>query len=492
MKDKHSTKHGRLCLTLLLVPVLLLTSCNSTQEPVSAPDSGRTYEVTPSLREFYNTLGGESLFGPAISEDFAFQEFECQYTVNALLCLNPSTTGNNRFGLYPLGNALDISEDPGTLATDQNTRVVNGYVLYEEFIPLFDQLSGVQYAGNPISPVHINYSQGRVEQYFENVGFFRSFDDPAGTVKLLAYGVMACDDRCNYSANLDALIISSDNAAGNQPFLPQLGKFGGATVFGEPLTQPYIAADGAQEQVYANAVLYSPSGDPEQVLLRPLAIELGMPRSDPGPQVYGNQDGVVFYAVKDELGYHVPLVFDAFITAHGGMKLSGKPISETTEYQSNLYRQCFENYCLDYNPSAASNQQVSIAPLGQQYLEQLQYKEGEAKPFTISADTVEIQLSEQYKKLAPASSQRIDILMLSRIDQKPLAGIQSELDLALPDGSHYTRVIDPTQSDGKASVIIPAMKDIPNGSILAYSVCILTTTAQPVCAFSNYVVWNSP
>lgn len=492
MNEKHTTQHGRLCLILVLVPILLLASCSGTQEAVNAPDSGRTHEITPSLREFYNTLGGESLFGPAISEDFAFQEFECQYTVNALLCLNPSATGDNRFGLYSLGNALEISEDPGTSPPDENARVVNGYGIYEEFIPMFDHLSGVQYAGNPISPVHINYSQGRVEQFFENVGLYRSFDDPAGTVKLLAYGVMACDERCNYSASLNALILSSDNAAGNQPFLPQMGKLGGATAFGEPLTQPYIAEDDAQEQVYANAVLFSPAGNPSQVLLRPLPLLLGIPRSEPGAQRYGNRDGVVFYPVKDELGYHVPLVFDAFIAAHGGMQLSGEPISETLAQEENVYRQCFENYCLDYRPSAPQNQQVSLAPLGQQYLELLQKRQGENKPLTISPETVAILLTEQFKKLAPASPQRIEILVFSKADQKPLAGIESELELTLPDGKLYTAGIEATQNDGKASVIIPPMKDIANGSILSYRVCLKAATSQPVCASSNYVIWNSP
>ena len=82
--------------------------------------------------------------------------------------------------------------------------------------------------------------------------------------------------------------------------------------------------------------------------------------------------------------------------------------------------------------------------------------------------------------------------MFSKADQKPLAGIESELELTLPNGELYTAGIEATQNDGKASVIIPPMKDIANGSILSYRVCLKVATSQPVCASSNYVIWNSP
>jgi len=492
MRENYFARTGRLCLVLLLVPLLLLSGCKGTQDSESAPSAGKTYEITPSLREFYNTLGGETLFGPAISEKFTFQEFECQYTAGALFCLNPALSGENRFGLYPLGDGLNLREDPGTAPSDQDARVVNGYAVYEEFIPMYDQLSGVRYAGSPISSVHLNYSQDRVEQFFENVGLYRSFSDPVGTVRLLSYGVAACKERCSYTAALAALVLSPDAGTDNQPFLPQLGKLGGATAFGEALTQPYIASDGAQEQVYTNAVLYSPADKPGTVLLRPLAIELELPRADPGPQVYGNQNGVVFYPVKSGLGYHVPLLFDEFIAAHGGTQFSGDPIDETTQVAEGVYRQCFENYCLDYRPDTAAGQQVSMAPLGKLYLEKLQQKEGSQKPVVLSPDTVSLTVSEQFKRLAPSSTQRIDILVLSKPDQKPMAGIEAELDLSLPDGTHYIHAVDPTLADGTAAVIIPVMKGIPNGSILTYQVCLKAVAVKPVCAMGNYLMWKMP
>lgn len=494
MKSKSSSRYPSLpaLLSVLMVIGILLSACGGGQGSQNSANAGKTYEVAPEFREFYNSLGGENTLGPAISKLFTFQTFECQYTANTLICQNPTLTGSSRFGLYPLGNSLNVFESPDASAPAESSRVVNGYSIYEEFIPLYDQFSGLQYTGNPISQVHINYSQERIEQYFENVGFYRSFNDAPGEVKLLAYGALACDTECSYSPSIDSLIISTESAGNNQPFLPQLGKIGGATVFGTPLTQPYIASDGAQEQIYTNAVLYSPAGRSSEVKLRPLAILLGMLTTNPGPQVYGNQDGVVFYAVQGDLGYHVPLIFDEFISTHGGLEISGDPVAETIEVQPGLYRQCFENYCLDYQPSAASDQQVSMAPLGSQYLENMQGVNSGEKPLVVSRETILLQVSEQYKCLPPTSPQRIDIVVLKKEDQKPLSGFESTLDLLLPDGSHYTSDISATQEDGKASVIIPAMNSIQNGSILTYQVCLKAAAVEPVCTSGNYLIWNIP
>jgi hypothetical protein len=78
------------------------------------------------------------------------------------MCQNPVLTGSSRFGLYPLGHSLNIQESPDTSAPAEGSRVVNGYRIYEEFIPLYDQFSGQQYAVIPsarfTSIIHRNES----------------------------------------------------------------------------------------------------------------------------------------------------------------------------------------------------------------------------------------------------------------------------------------------------------------------------------------------
>jgi hypothetical protein len=479
-----------LSLVMFAIISLVLSSCSGQAGTVSS--SGKTFEVAPGFREFYQTLGGSDVLGPAISESFAFESQQCQYTVNVLMCMDPAASDASRFSLYSLGIPMSIREDPAANPAQGNGRIINGYEIYEEFLPAYDKLSGALYAGNPLTQVHLNYAQQRIEQYFEKVGFYRKFSDPPGEVHLLAYGSYSCESKCSYSPSVDALVINSNRAVEDQPFLSGLGRISATTIFGKPLTQPYIAADGNEEQVYENAVLYAPPGDLANIKLRSLPVILNEPRTDPGPKVYGSQDGVVFYPTAGELGYHVPLPFDTFISAHGGLEFSGKPIDEVFEVSSGVYRQCFENYCMDYSPNAAQDIAVTLAPLGKAYLDQLQSQSASTELFTFSPDTVSLQVGEQYKMLAPDAEQKLEILVLRKSDGQPLANLESDLDLTLPDGSHYTATLPATQSDGKAAITIPAGKDYLNGSILVYQVCLKAATTNPVCASGSYILWKAP
>jgi len=476
---------------LLLVFSLALAACSGNGGNGGLQAAGKTYEVAPGFREFYQTLGGEEVLGPAISENFAFESDQCQYTVNALMCMNPSATDASRFSLYPLGIPMNIREDPSASPTQGSGRVINGYEIYEEFLPLYDSLAGAQYAGNPLTQVRLNYSQQRIEQFFENVGFYRKFSDAPGQVHLLAYGAFSCEKNCSYSPSVDALIINSTQVVDDEPFLAGLGKIGGATIFGSPLTQPYIAADGFEEQVYENAVLYSPAANTSAVKLRPLSTLLNLQRTEPGPKVYGSQDGVVFYPTAGELGYHVPIDFDHFISAHGGLDVSGNPIAEVFEFSPGVYRQCFENYCLDYTPAAQADK-VTLAPLGRQYLDQLQSQASAQELFTFSPDTVTLQVGEQYKQLSPEVAQVIQIAVLRKSDGQPLANLEADLDITLPDDTHYTAAFPATQSDGRSTLTIPPAAGFPNGSILIYRVCLKAASTDPVCSSGSYILWKTP
>ncbi len=199
-----------------------------------------------------------------------------------------------------------------------------------------------------------------------------------------------------------------------------------------------------------------------------------------------------FTRLKDELGFHVPIVFDEFIVAHGGRKFSGDPISETIELNPGLYRQCFTYYCLLYNPSAVKLEQVTLAPLGQQYLDSLQVATDHLNPMIISSDTVTLQVNELFSLLPRGEIQRIGILVVKTEDQTPLAGIESTLNLTLPDGTKNTSELPPTDDQGKASIEIPDQDSIPNGTILVYEVCIKTSSSLPVCEQGSYMIWKAP
>lgn len=474
---------GVLCCLLVVLSLAACGTSTKTKTPAS-----RTYEIAPVFREFYASLGGAEVLGPAISQTFDFKRLECQYTVNVLMCQDPLLSGEERFNLYPLGSVFKIADNTDMTVDETGALQVNGLSVYEEFIPLYEQFSAERFAGSPISQPSINYSMQRVEQYFENIGLYRSFNATPGTVRLLAYGAYACDQVCSYPPPAEAVILDPARASADQPFLPALGEMDSSSIFGAPLTQPYIAKDGFLEQVYTNAILYSPAEDPEKIALRALPELLGIPREEPVAQLHNSGENVVFYPVKDELGFHVPSVFDAFVIAHGGRKFSGDPISETIEVSPGLYRQCFTFYCLLYNPK---EEQVTLAPLGQQYLDSLEAA-NELNPVVISGETVMLEVNEQFSVLTGGETQRIDILVTKTEDRTPVAGIEATLEVQLPRGERYSSDFPATSKDGKASLEIPEQESIPNGSILIYEICLKSAAPQPVCAQGSYLVWVTP
>lgn len=476
---------GTILLTISIAVCLALSACGNA---ASDSNSGTTYAVSPSFREFYETLGGEDVLGPAISQSLSVQSYDCQYTVNVLMCLNPMVADSSRFNLYPLGNSMNVREDPAQTEAQTGSQIINGYTIDDGFMAYYQKLSGERFTGKPITQVHINYSQKRYEQFFENVGFYRKFGDTSGTVHLLAYGAFSCNTECDYTPSVDSIILNAAKASSDQPMLAGLAKMGDTSVLGAPLTEPYIATDGMEEQVYQNAVVYAPTGNLSNASLRPLTTLLNIPKTDLVKQQYGTAENMVFYPLKGSLGLHVPIPFDRFIAAHGGLDYSGNPIDEVFQYDGNIYRQCYEKYCLDFDSTA---QTVSMAPLGQLYYQQIGGSNTPApQPLVISPDTVTLQVSEQYKEVSAQNPQKIDILVIRKDNQQPVTNIEAVLSITLPDGSLYTADLPQTGMDGRASIIVPSMKNITNGTILVYQVCLKGTTDTPVCISDSYLIWG--
>lgn len=472
-------------LPLLLAATLILSACGDAGNQAQA---SKTYAVAPRFREFYATLGGEEILGPAISDTVSVQSYDCQFTVAALMCLNPMVSDASRFLLYPLGRSMNIKEDPAQTAAQSGSQTIDGYTIDDGFLTLYNKLSGARFSGSPLTQVHINYPQKRYEQFFENVGFYRKFGEADSAAHLLAYGAFGCTDVCSYTPSVDAIILNANKAQSDQPMLNGLSKMGDTSVLGAPITEPYIASDGNEEQVYANAVVYAPVNDLSNVRLRPLSIVLNIPQADLVKQKYGTADNMVFYRIKGSLGLHVPIPFDKFIASHGGLDFSGNPIDEVFQYDGDIYRQCFENYCLDYD---ASSGQVSMSALGQLYAQQLG---GENAPVpqavAITPDTVTLQVAEQYKELSQQEQQKIDILVTQKDNQQPIGNLDAVITVNLPDGSTYSTDLPKTGMDGRASVILPAMKEVANGTILVYQVCLKGDSDQSICVSDSFLIWD--
>jgi hypothetical protein len=473
---------------VLVMMAFWLSACENQPALSPTPTIPGAYDIDPLFREYYRNLGGEDLLGPAISQLIDQNNSQCQYTTNALMCYNPLATNSDRFYLASLGQKLGIHDDPSTVPPTPSTRLIDGYGIYPDFINLYDSLDKLGSAGLPLSQVRYNYDQQRVEQYFEKVGFYHRFDDAQGITRLLPYGAYVCGEGCSYSiAPNDAFIPQRQEIS--SPFAASLERMGGLQVFGRPLTEPYTAPDGNLEQVYENVVMYSAPDDPSTLHLRNLPILLGMTTTPPGPKVYGLKENMVFYPVNDDLGYHVPVMFDHFIAEHGGMEISGEPIAEPMMVKGeNVARQCFENYCLDYDPNATEDLKTRMAPIGVLYL-------NKANPsiisrFPFAPDNVQLSVSEDSPQITSKDTESFSLSVLQKKGGLPMPNIAANVKINLPDGSTQNLYMPPTDADGKTSLTIPAMPNLANGSLVAYEICLDVPVDNPPCVSDSYLIWN--
>ena len=471
-------------ISLLLVLGMLLAAC------IGGTDAGTgTFDLDAQFTEFYALLGGEQILGPAISPLFQYNQLSCQYLENALLCFNPENASVDQFSIYPLGGAMGVADAPLSTAAPSNERIVDGYVIYSDFVPLYDQLYGARYVGRPLTQARVNTPLERVEQYFDNVGFYHRFNDAPGVVHLLSYGVYACGTGCVYPVKNESQVTASLPTF-SQPFLTALYQMNGIPDFGEALGEPYINSQGNWEQVFRNTAISAPPNRPDLAALRPLATVLEKSAGSPRPEMYGAEDGVVFIATEGSLGYHVPLAFDSFIQQHGGYAISGLPISDAVDAGGGVYRQCFTNFCLDYMSESTSGSLVRMAALGVEYQTWLVAQQN-APGYQLTRSSVVLQLSEEYASVTVDATQQINLVLLNSETQQPMVNVEAILTVVYPDRSQYSVHMPPTGLDGSSSVLVPPRSNTPNASVILYEVCLNVPSDEPICAEDTYLIWNN-
>ncbi|PKO14619.1 MAG: hypothetical protein CVU39_14170 [Chloroflexi bacterium HGW-Chloroflexi-10] len=476
-----------LIVNLFFITILLSACSANPNQSVQSNEIEGIEEIDRTFREFYQNLGAESTLGPAITAIFDWKNLQCQYTENALMCFNPLATNVERFSLYPLGTAFDIQEGPSQIAPREGARIVNGHEIYSEFLPLYDSLYGATYAGMPITDVRFNTLEQRIEQYFENVGFYRRIDDPSGYVNLLAYGVYACDVHCRFKGKGTNAVIISENI--ELPFMPFLINLSDPASLGEPLTGAFAYENDQLQQVYQNAVIVGDPNQPQSIRLLDVPVRLGFPLISPGPQQYDQNNQMVFYNVDGPNGYHVPIVFDQFIANHGGRDFSGNPLSEVF-MEGDIARQCFHNYCLDYVPNAPEGQKVRMASLGEQYLKSLGLSPDMVATFQFSPNSVNMQINEKAPTVGPGEEQILELVLLRSKNKTPIADVEADLQLTLPDGSQRTFNFPPTDTYGHSNLILQANPTVESGTLIAYKACLNVPSSEPICVMDNYLIWQ--
>ena len=495
-------------LVALLLIAISITACDTPAGKIalSAPSY---FEVDPLFSDYYRRLGGEGTVGPAISHLFSYGQTSYQYTLAGLMSYDPQAPEHARFSLEPIGLDLGVLEAAVPPPDNPELRYEGGHILYPPFMHLYQELGEERGAGKPLTEARYNPAMQRVEQYFENLGFYHSDADTAGDVHLLAYGLWKCASSCAQST-------STSPAAIVQPPVPVAPEFRkaverlGQSLTGFALSSPYTAPDGAIEQVYENVILAILPGDNSRVVLRPLPIDLGMP-AEP-LETASSDPSLYFYPIDGANGYNVPLIFLDYLAQHGGLDASGPPIGILAAISDGIYRQCFANLCLEGHSQEQGPLSVRPTPLGFTFWQSQPQELRQAEPPAASplqddtpafteppapaptqvltqpaGDGIVVHVWKRFPILSPGQSQEIGVIVLQ--GDIPIEGLHADLILTLPDAESYRYDMEPTGGDGQSLYILePA--DTPAGKPVQYQVCVYYRPGEATCVQDSYLVWQ--
>lgn len=545
----------RSSVTVLLIVITIISACNypsdnkvkTSGSSLHSGARGATYPVDPIFLDFYESLGGEKLFGPAISPLIESGQIKSQFVEAALFTYDPSRPEGDQYQLASLGVILGISEPPVDQPDSPDFIYLNGHIIFPEFLPLYNSLGAERVVGRPLSEARHNPAKERIEQYFENLGFYRYVFDPPGTVRLLAYGAYACDFACQYTPA--SASIPSLQGFLPQPFSLEAARLG-IGVTGLTLAGPHLAADGKLEVIFENVVMvletekrrpdyefsfhlwlpeilfgrplnplnfphqswlplvinFRPQGGTvaQQEILRfvivPIVIKSGPPMRPyvtlrPIARMIGvvpdtpveKEDNplMVFYRIRGQKGYHVPLLFDQFLKQYGGIRFSGSPITQPFMLEEGIYRQCFENLCLDFNVLDPGLPRIRIAPLGVAY-QRIYSSQIEIEVHTNMQNGVE--LSAREMEAYASREQPMTIQVEIKREGKPSGGQRPYVILTMVDKTQQLLQFEPTDQNGLTSLQLPIIP-APNATIIPYQVCLDLLGSEPVCIEDHYLIF---
>ena len=435
-----------------------------------------SYVIDPRFRPFYDQLGGIAVLGPPISEMRVVNGIWYQYTKAALLMHDPEAPESRQFQLAPLGSEYWLVE--GQLEREKPK-------IYRGFVPLYREIGSAKIVGLPLTDVYFNPENNRVEQHFENLGFYYLKSDPVRVVKLLDYGAWKCAEYCG-SIISDGTIRSSPQVKSRiAQAIQRLGLDFNFT--GDPLTEPYIASDDRWEQIFENVVIYEDSESPAKISLRPILQMLDLP-SWP-LETESDIPGMFFYSIEGNLGFNIPDFFRDYLKGNLGFQLSGYPVSSFVRFTEGVYRQCFENLCLDYYHSLDPELRIQPAPLGRAYKNTFYPPNKAEVAQTINKyNNINMYVWEMQATIKPNQSQ---VIRLKVVDGRvPLRNIEPVLKLTLPDGVDKTVRFPPTDENGLTSLILEPIQ-AKNGTSIEFQVCIDDLDVKPICPPPDgFTIWG--
>ena len=469
--------------TLLLILIILgiISACSG---PVG--NNAGYYLVDPRFSDLYERLQGEEILGPPISNKkyIAGTNQEKQYFDGVVMIYDPDHSP--RYYMDPVGIEAGFSDLPNQVPENSGVRYLNGFVVPVEFSHFYDQMGGERWVGLPLTRARLNPEKGRVEQYFENMGFFRFEDDPPGIVHLMPYGLWKCAGECSQYPGVQNAGISSSTAEEVQsPFGEAIARFGTAFT-GDTISSAYHASDGNIEQIFKNIVLFQDPTSPMGVSLRPVSSLLE--RIDQNYQTRQEDADSYFREIDNGNGYYIPAYFMEYIDRYFGFEISGEPITPLKEIRVGVSQQCFENYCLLFDAAADVGQQVRILPQGQKYKEEFYREAGKPKNETPVVRNIQMDIWEQMPQISSHENQQIGACIHE--EGTPLTNVQAELIVNAEGMGSSTFYFDLTDSGGCAFLELEPIQ-AANGTTVDYQVCFQGLGDQEFCKKDSYLIWGN-
>lgn len=480
---------------LILIVALAISACGriGASAPVSASNPYGGYEIDPIFWSFFNRNGGVEVFGRVLTTVITDSAgFKLQYLESGLLVYDP---GENRFYFAALGLDSNLGEPPEAEATQRGDLLINGYRVHPGLSKFYLKL-GRELVGAPISNPRYNYAKNRLEQHFENLGLFYQLDDPEQTPHLLAYGLLACGDACQkYPEHIpnkpeDTVVLSGEN--GPIPYYISSNNIPDELI-GDPVKELVLRTDGSTENIYEHMAFVERNG---KVSVKPIPQMLG----HSGAELFAQIDNprMVFYTIQDNFGHNVLDVFNTFILDNGGYVVSGDPTTEifSVNLETEVIRQCFTNYCLDYYPKAFEAQ-VRPVRLGPEYFDRIaseiipgpETTPAEFSTSPRSPDPFSLHVWKNRTSFNASTPPTISAMVFS--EGVAQSGQNLELYLYMPDGTQQVFYLPTTNEDGQTGITIPPVSG-ENGTRIQYQICLAIEGQEPICVKDAFLLWGNP
>ena len=464
--------------------IILSTACqviSHDEDTITEPGKEVVYPVDPLFSEFYKFFEKEKSLGSAISPLFIDGITQKQFVEAGLMVFDPQMIENERYYLEPLGRYFGVDEAGVQDHALADSRYINEHNIFGEFLTLYENLGGARYVGLPLVEARHNLEKGRIEQYFENLGFYRLDHDPVSSVHLLSYGVFACDQQCNYKPITASLPSPLDILP--EPFASKVSQLG-LPFLGLRLSNVIQAADGMQEVVFENVVLVNDQISPDVVFARPIVEIIGIQAQPPIDHL--NDPLMVFYISQVDKGHNIPNKIYDYLQSYGGLDFTGPPIAEPDYTEPGIYNQCFTNLCINDDQNSPESERIRLAPLGVVYWERF-YNSRKAFLLSQSLESVSLHTWEKIENVTSDQGQEIFVAIYE--NGVPLENREPLLILTMPDASLREYHFPPTNANGRSSLSIPPI-NASNGTMIVYEVCLVGLNSDRQCSGGNYLIWN--